>query len=103
MASFDAYDIATGHRAWRFYDSSLAIRRMGLLKTTPSGPLGKTWGGEYWKGGGGGAVWDGMAYDPDLNLVYVGTGNAGTAGSKVSRRNGSGQSIYVLHPGSSMC
>ena len=25
--------------------------------------------------GGGGAVWDGMAYDPDLNLIYVGTGN----------------------------
>jgi quinohemoprotein ethanol dehydrogenase len=25
---------------------------------------------------GGGTVWDGMAYDPDLNLVYIGTGNA---------------------------
>ena len=26
--------------------------------------------------GGGGAVWDGFAYDPEANLVYVGTGNA---------------------------
>jgi PQQ-dependent dehydrogenase (methanol/ethanol family) len=25
--------------------------------------------------GGGGSIWDGMAYDPDENLLYVGTGN----------------------------
>jgi len=36
----------------------------------------KTWGGDFWTKGGGGAVWDGFAYDPDSNLVYVGTGNA---------------------------
>src|SRR4029077_15378401 len=36
----------------------------------------KTWGGDFWKNGGGGAVWDGFAYDPESNLVYVGTGNA---------------------------
>jgi PQQ-dependent dehydrogenase (methanol/ethanol family) len=36
----------------------------------------KTWGGDFYKKGGGGAVWDGFAYDPDANLVYVGTGNA---------------------------
>ena len=36
----------------------------------------KTWGGDFCKNGGGGAVWDGFAYDPEANLVYVGTGNA---------------------------
>ena len=36
----------------------------------------KTWGGDFYKNGGGGAVWDGFAYDPEANLVYVGTGNA---------------------------
>ena len=36
----------------------------------------KTWGGDFWTKGGGGAVWDGFAYDPEANLVYVGTGNA---------------------------
>jgi quinohemoprotein ethanol dehydrogenase len=71
---FDAYDIATGHRAWRFYtvpgDPSKGFEDDSQREAA------KTWGGEYWKGGGGGAVWDGMAYDPDLNLIYVGTGNA---------------------------
>ena len=36
----------------------------------------KTWGADFYKNGGGGAVWDGFAYDPEANLVYVGTGNA---------------------------
>ena len=35
----------------------------------------KTWTGEWYKYGGGGPIWDGMAYDPDENLLYVGTGN----------------------------
>ena len=35
-----------------------------------------TWDGDWWKLGGGGAVWDGMAYDPEADLFYVGTGNA---------------------------
>ncbi len=71
---FDAYDIATGKRAWRFY-------------TVPGDPskgfeddaqraAAKTWGGEWWKMGGGGSVWDGIAYDPATNTVYTGTGNA---------------------------
>ena len=36
----------------------------------------ETWDKEWWKNGGGGAVWDGFAYDADAGLVYVGTGNA---------------------------
>jgi len=71
---FDAYDAATGQRSWRFY-------------TVPGDPLqpyenealraaAKTWGGDFYKKGGGGAIWDAFAYDSDANLVYVGTGNA---------------------------
>jgi quinohemoprotein ethanol dehydrogenase len=71
---FDAYDAESGRRAWRFY-------------TVPGNPAdgyeneamrkaGKTWGGDFYKMGGGGSVWDGMAYDPEADLIYVGTGNA---------------------------
>jgi quinohemoprotein ethanol dehydrogenase len=71
---FAAFDAATGHQAWKFY-------------TVPGNPelppendamkaALKTWGGDFWTKGGGGAVWDGIAYDPEANLVYVGTGNA---------------------------
>jgi quinohemoprotein ethanol dehydrogenase len=71
---FAAFDAATGHQSWKFY-------------TVPGNPelppendamkaALKTWGGDFWTKGGGGAVWDGFAYDADANLVYVGTGNA---------------------------
>jgi len=71
---FAAFDAKTGRQAWKFY-------------TVPGNPENppendamkaalKTWGGDFWTKGGGGAVWDGIAYDPESNLVYVGTGNA---------------------------
>ena len=36
-----------------------------------------TWGdnGEWTETGGGGTAWDTMSFDPDLNLMYIGTGN----------------------------
>jgi len=71
---FDAYDIKTGRRAWRFYtvpgDPSKPFENAAMKKAA------ETWDQEWWKKGGGGAVWDGMAYDAQLELVYVGTGNA---------------------------
>jgi quinohemoprotein ethanol dehydrogenase len=71
---FDAYDAATGRRVWRFYttpgDPSKPFENPALKKAA------ETWDGQWWKNGGGGAVWDGLAYDPEAELVYVGTGNA---------------------------
>jgi quinohemoprotein ethanol dehydrogenase len=71
---FDAYDATTGRRAWRFYtvpgDPSKPFENEAMRTAA------KAWGGEFYKNGGGGAVWDGIAYDPEANLVYVGTGNA---------------------------
>jgi PQQ-dependent dehydrogenase (methanol/ethanol family) len=68
-----AFDERNGKELWRFYtvpgDPSKPFENAAMEKAA------KTWTGEWWKLGGGASVWDGMAYDPDANLVYVGTGN----------------------------
>jgi quinohemoprotein ethanol dehydrogenase len=70
---FDAYDAMTGRRVWRFYtvpgDPKKPFENPALKRAAA------TWSGDWWKRGGGATVWDGMAYDPDLDLIYVGTGN----------------------------
>jgi quinohemoprotein ethanol dehydrogenase len=71
---FVALDAQTGKISWRFYtvpgDPSKGFENEAMRAAA------KTWGGDFYKNGGGGAVWDGFAYDPEANLVYVGTGNA---------------------------
>src|SRR5271156_1391472 len=56
-----AYDANTGKMAWRFYtipgDPSKPFESPILEKAA------KTWSGEWWKGGGGGTVWDAIVYD----------------------------------------
>jgi len=61
----DAYDANTGDRIWRFY----TVAAKGE-------PGGNTWDGESWQRGGG-STWITGTYDPDLNLIYWGTGNPG--------------------------
>lgn len=72
---FDAYDAETGKRAWRFYtvpgDPSKPFEQPELADWA------KTWSGEWWKTGGGAPVWNGIAYDPDADILYVGTGQPG--------------------------
>jgi len=72
---FEAHDAKTGQFAWRFYtvpgDPSKPPENEDMRKAAA------TWSTEGMKMGGGGTVWDGMAYDPEANLFYVGTGNAG--------------------------
>ena len=79
-----AYNIKDGSMAWRGYsmgpDSDIL---MDPEKTTHLGkPVGKdsglnTWQGDQWKIGGG-ATWGWYSYDPELNLVYYGSGNPST-------------------------
>jgi quinohemoprotein ethanol dehydrogenase len=71
---FDAYDIATGRRAWRFW--TVPGNPADPYENDAMKKAAKTWGGDFYKIGGGGSVWDGMAYDPETDLIYVGTGNA---------------------------
>ena len=85
-----AYDAETGSLAWRVYtvpgDPSKPYESKALEAAA------KTWHGEWWKTGGGGTTWDPIVYDPDLDLVYFGTGN-GTAWYRDLR--GGGDNLYV--------
>jgi quinohemoprotein ethanol dehydrogenase len=71
---FAAYDAETGREVWKFYtvpgDPSKGFESPAMRKASA------TWDKDSWKLGGGGAVWDGISYDPDTDLLYVGTGNA---------------------------
>jgi len=68
-----AFDPDNGKELWRFYtvpgDPSKPFESKALEVAA------KTWAGEWWKYGGGVSFWDGMAFDLDAGLVYVGTGN----------------------------
>jgi quinohemoprotein ethanol dehydrogenase len=83
---FSAFDAATGHLAWKFYtvpgDPSKPFENPALKKAA------ETWSGDWWKLGGGGTVWDGMAYDPDADLIYIGTGNGGPWPEELRSSNG---------------
>ena len=69
-----AYDAETGKQVWRFYtvpgDPAQRLREPSAWRWPR-----QTWNGEWWKLGGGGTVWDAIAYDPELDLLYIGTGN----------------------------
>jgi PQQ-dependent dehydrogenase (methanol/ethanol family) len=79
-----AYNLSDGKLVWRAY--SVGPDSQTLLdpqKTTDLGkPVGpdssvKTWQGDQWKIGGG-CTWGWMSYDPQLNLIYYGSGNPST-------------------------
>ena len=76
-----AYDAETGKLAWRFY--TVPGNPAGRLRVPRARMAAKTWDdGEWWKQGGGGTVWDSMAYDPELDLLYVGVGNGIARGTR---------------------
>ncbi|MBP2149660.1 alcohol dehydrogenase (cytochrome c) [Xanthobacter flavus] len=78
-----AYDIATGKQAWRAYSVGPDSQLLFDEKTTALGkPVGKdsslaSWQGDQWKTGGG-CTWGWYSYDPQLNLIYYGSGNPST-------------------------
>ncbi len=88
-----AYDSETGKEVWRFF----------TVPGDPSQPFehpemelaAKTWkGGEWWKIGGGGTVWNSIVYDPDFNHVYLGVGN-GAPWTRVIRSPGGGDNLFL--------
>ncbi|SFG71946.1 PQQ-dependent dehydrogenase, methanol/ethanol family [Palleronia marisminoris] len=84
LGHMTAYDIATGEVAWRAF--SAGPDDMTLLDPENTTHLGEpvgvdsgtaTWEGDQWQIGGG-TTWGWISYDPELDLVYYGTGNPST-------------------------
>ena len=87
-----AYDADTGNMAWRFYT---VPRNPALGQESEALKMAeKTWNGEWWRYGGGGTVWDSMAYDSELDLLYVGVGN-GTPWNQRIRSPGGGDNLFL--------
>ena len=87
-----AYDTKTGEQVWRFY-------------TVPGDPAkgfesdtmemaAETWSGTWWSQGGGGTAWDSFAYDPELDLFYIGVGN-GSPWPRALRSPGGGDNLFL--------
>jgi quinohemoprotein ethanol dehydrogenase len=87
-----AYDAESGKQSWRFYtvpgDPRKPFESKALQKAA------QTWTGEWWKMGGGGTVWDAMAYDPELDLLYIGTGN-GSPWNQAVRSPQGGDNLFL--------
>lgn len=87
-----AYNVTDGSLAWRFYtvpgDPALGFENVTMKMAAT------TWNGEWWKIGGGGTVWDSMAYDPELDLLYFGVGN-GTPWNQEIRSPGGGDNLFL--------
>jgi quinohemoprotein ethanol dehydrogenase len=89
-----AFDAETGNQAWRWF----------VVPGDPSKPFedesmaaaAKTWdpAGKYWINGGGGASWDTITFDPELNMVYIGTGN-GSPWNRNLRSPAGGDNLYL--------
>jgi len=87
-----AYDAESGKKLWRFY-------------TVPGNPkedfenhamemAAKTWAGEWWRYGGGGQVWNAMAYDPETDTVYIGVGG-GFPANRRARSQDRGDNLFL--------
>ena len=79
-----AYNIKDGSLAWKAYstgpDDEMLVdpdKTTHMLKPIGKDSSLKSWKGDQWKIGGG-TTWGWYTYDPELNLVYYGTGNPST-------------------------
>jgi len=89
-----AYDVATGKLSWRFFTVP-GDPAKGPDESPDVTLARKTWSRDSrWDLGGGGTAWDSMVYDPELGLLYVGTGN-GMPHPVWTRSPGGGDNLYL--------
>ena len=87
----EAHDPDTGARQWRWY-----------TYPEPDTPEAKTWPSIDAMRHGGGMTWGSTTYDPELNLIYFGTGNPQPVinGRQRAGANLYTESIVALNPDS---
>lgn len=87
-----AYNMKTGEKSWRFYvvpgNPAKGFENKAMEMAA------KTWTGEWWKYGGGGSVYQAMAYDEKLGRIYLGTGNGLPWNQKI-RSPGGGDNLFL--------
>ena len=87
-----AYNAEDGEQVWRTY--TVPGNPADGFESEAMRQAAETWNGEWWIAGGGGTVWDGMAYDGAANLLYIGTGN-GAPWSRDHRSPGGGDNLFL--------
>ena len=99
-----AYDLDTGKQRWRFFTVP-GDPEKGPPEHPEMARALRTWAADSdWKSGLGGTVWGEMNYDPELDLLYVGTGNASPEAPWI-RSPGGGDNLFLasilaIRPGS---
>ncbi len=89
------YDAEWGQRQWRFHTvPDNPAKGFTAENASAMQMAAATWSGEWWQTGGGGTVWNAMAFDPDLNLLYIGVGN-GTPWSRTQRSPEGGDNLFL--------
>jgi PQQ-dependent dehydrogenase (methanol/ethanol family) len=87
-----AYDAASGELRWRFY--TVPGNPANGFESEAVEMAAATWTGEWWTYGGGGTVWDSMAYDPELDLLYFGVGNGSPWNQQIRSPEG-GDNLFL--------
>ncbi|MEY4711648.1 MAG: hypothetical protein RIS88_1098, partial [Pseudomonadota bacterium] len=87
-----AYDANTGELTWRFY--TVPGNPADGFENDIMAAAANTWNGSWWNLGGGGTVWDAIAYDPTLDLMYIGVGN-GSPWNQALRSPGGGDNLFL--------
>lgn len=86
------YDAKTGRQLWRFH--IVPGNPAEGFENKAMAMAAKTWAGQWWKYGGGGTVWNAISYDPETNLVFLGTGNGSPWNHRV-RSAGRGDNLFL--------
>ena len=90
---FGAYAAATGEQVWRFY--TVPGSADGPVEHPELEMARRTWSPDsLWEAGLGGTVWDAFAFDPKLNLLYVGVGNSSVY-NRAIRSPGGGDNLFL--------